>query len=334
MADDFVSVDEFLNERKAFVKSGDVLVKAPRVAPPSWDASSRTVRFVMSSQMEDRDKDIIVQAGLKIDRFVDNPVALMMHRSGDFPVGTWKDVEQQLNGRPPRTEGTLALMKEGVEPNADRVAAHIAAGTIKACSIGFIPKTVVRRPRPDTVPADTYYWAGYEIREAELVECSPVTVPSNPAALAKAASDGDVLAREVIEEVLDTWTLTKEGLLMPRKEYEEAHRSASGNKTSIVVPKGAYIRKSTGERVEIEADDEFVAEPPASADVVEMRGMFGAMKSMFDKIFPAAEEKARKDAEAAAAAEAEAKAAREERMARIKGDLESIAARHPTLAGE
>ncbi len=71
------------------------------------------------------------------------------------------------------------------------------------------------------------------IHEAELYECSPCCVPANPAALAKAAAEGDVMAREMIEQVLDTWTLEK-GLIVPRKVFEDAHRGAGPTKSTVV----------------------------------------------------------------------------------------------------
>lgn len=236
MSEQLVSVDEFLSARKAFTKSGDILVKASK-APTTWNPETRSARFVMSAEIEDRDRDVILQAGLNLTEFLKNPVAPLQHRSSGFPVGQWKDVEQILNGRPKRTEGTLVLVEEGVDEDADRLARHIAAGTIRACSIGFIPKTVVKREIPEDKRTEGYYWPGYEIREAELVECSPVTIPAHPAALAKMAADGDVIAREILEDVLDNWVKHPEtGLIMPRAEFEAAHKEATGERTTVVLP--------------------------------------------------------------------------------------------------
>lgn len=233
MSDNLVSVDEYLNARKGFTK-GDSVIKAAK-APTSWDPEKRSARFVMSAEVEDRDRDIVVQAGLGIDEFLRNPVAPFSHRSNDFPVGTWSDVEKLLNGRPRRTEGTLTLIPEGTDGVADRLAFHIASGSIRACSIGFIPKTIRRREKPQD--AEGYSYPGYMIEEAELVECSPVTIPSNPAALAKSAAEGDVLAKEIIEQVLDEWVKHPEsGLLIPRAEFEAAHKVATGERTSVTVP--------------------------------------------------------------------------------------------------
>jgi phage head maturation protease len=235
-----VSVDEFLNERKGFVKSGDVVMKASK-APSSWNPETRTVHFTMSAEVEDRDRDIVFQAGLDTTEFEKNPVAPLMHRSASFPIGNWQNIQKNLAGRPKRTEGDLVLVKEGLDPDADRLANHIGAGTIRACSIGFIPKMVVKRETPED-KRETYFWPGYEIREATLLECSPVMIPANPAALAKMASEGSVYARELIEEILDNWAKHPEtGLIIPKAEFETAHKQATGERTTVVAPEATGI---------------------------------------------------------------------------------------------
>jgi hypothetical protein len=237
---DLVSIDEFLAQRKGFLK-GDIVVKASR-APSSWDAKTRSARFVISAEVEDRDRDVILQGGLSTDEFLKNPVAPFAHQSRTFPVGTWSDIEKVLSGRPKRTEGTLNLVPEGTDEVADRLAKHISVGTIRACSIGFVAKRVRRREVPEDKAGDPYFTPGYTIEAAELVECSPCVIPANPAAFAKSAAMGDALAREVIEEVLDTWTRHPEtGLLVPRAEFEAAHKEATGERTSVLTTPQAPV---------------------------------------------------------------------------------------------
>lgn len=237
---DLVSVDEFMAARKGFLK-GDIVVKASK-APSSWDAKTRSARFVMSAEVEDRDRDIVLQAGLDTEEFMKNAVAPFAHQSRSFPVGTWSDIEKVLTGRPKRTEGTLTLVPEGTDEVADRLAKHISAGTIRACSIGFIPRQVRRREVPEDKAGDPYFSPGYSIEAAELVECSPCVIPANPAAFAKSAAMGDVLAREIIEEVLDNWTKHPEtGLLVPRAEFEAAYKEATGERTSVAVTPPAPV---------------------------------------------------------------------------------------------
>lgn len=242
MASKHVSIDEYLAsrgyggvERKHFARDDGVVLKAlpaPVVEKAKFDKAAGTVRFVMSAEVEDRDRDIVVQAGLDTAEFEKNPVAPWGHNARDMPVGQWEDIAKVLSGRPKRTEGTLKLTKG--EPQADRLALHLDAGSIRAVSIGFMPKSIERREVPDDMKGD-YFYPGYMIHEAELYECSPVSVPANPAALAKAAAAGDVYSREMIEQVLDCWDL-KDGLLVPREAFEGAHREATGQKHSITVP--------------------------------------------------------------------------------------------------
>lgn len=239
MASKRVSIDEYLGsrgyggvERKQFARDDGIILKAQRVEEKAkFDKEKGTVRFVMSAEVEDRDRDIVVQAGLDTTEFMKNPVAPWAHRAGDPPVGQWSDIEKYLAGRPKRTEGTLTLTKG--EPQADRLAIHFEAGSIRACSIGFMPTAIERREIPED-KKDSYFFAGFIIHEAELYECSPCSIPANPAALAKAAAAGDALSRELIEQVLDNWDL-KDGLLVPRKAFEGAHREATREKTIVVI---------------------------------------------------------------------------------------------------
>lgn len=247
MPDKIVSLDEYLASkayggvtRKHFARDDGVVLKAlpaAMVEKAKFDKAAGTIRFIMSAEVEDRDRDIVVQAGLDTTEFEKNPVAPWGHQARDMPVGQWSDITKTLTGRPKRTEGTLKLTKG--EPQADRLALHLEAGSIRACSIGFMPKSIERREVPDEIK-DDYFYPGYLIHEAELYECSPCSIPANPAALAKAAAAGDALSREIIEQVLDCWDL-KDGLIMPRKAFEDAHRDAGPAKTTIVVGGKDYV---------------------------------------------------------------------------------------------
>jgi hypothetical protein len=229
--DNEVSIDEFLTKRKDFVKSNGVLMKAAK-APSTWNDEDRSVVMTMSTDQEDRDRDVVVQAGLDISEFLTNPVAPFAHRSYDFPVGTWSDIKKDLPGSPRRTEGKLNLLPEGGDANVDRVAFHFKHGGIRTCSIGFRPKRVRRREED----ADGG-WPGYEIIESTLYECSPCMIPANPGAMAKSAQTDEEAkwARDILEEICDTWVKHPEtGLLVPYTEFVTAYKALTGEKTSII----------------------------------------------------------------------------------------------------
>lgn len=289
MASKNVSIDEYLGsrgyggvQRKHFARDDGLVLKAlpaAMVEKAKFDKEAGTIRFVMSAEIEDRDRDIVVQAGLDTAQFEKNPVAPWGHQARDMPVGQWSDITKTLTGRPKRTEGTLTLTKG--EPQADRLALHLEAGSIRACSIGFMPKTIERREVPED-QRDGYFYPGYMIHEAELYECSPCSIPANPAALAKAAAEGDTLSREMIERVLDCWDM-KDGLIIPRKTFEDAHRDAGLAKTTIIFagktfeakagPDGAPVlspvEPSEGERIAAAIEKE----PGVLARIAQALGM-------------------------------------------------------------
>ena len=316
MATRTVSVDEYLDARKRFVDKagrlhkGTVAEKAR--APASFDKEKGTCRFTMSAEIEDRDNDIVMQGGLDMVEFLKNPVAPFAHDSADFPIGNWSDVEQLLTGRPKRTEGTLNLLKG--DPVADRLALHLGGGTIKACSIGFMPLAIERRPTDD----NSMSWPGYIIHEAELYECSPCCIPANPAALAKSAAANGLLPREVIEQVLDAWTL-KDGLLVSRDDYEAEQRRLTGERTTVVIDgrKFRQIQASEdGSAITLERVPDTAAEVLTSqleAGTPESRTLLQRIGKLLGiPAAPTAAEKAAADAAAqVAAAEADEAAAAE-----------------------
>ncbi|WP_048710792.1 HK97 family phage prohead protease [Microvirga massiliensis] len=267
MGDNLVSVDEYLAARKNFVSEDGTVMKAAK-GVPSWDPEKRSARFVMSTQTPDRDRDVVHQEGVDLTEFMKNPQGLLFHSSSKFPVGLWSDVSKILNGRPKRTEGTLTLHPAGGPiPEIDQAAWMLEHGGIRTVSIGFLPKSVKKREVPEE-KQDTYYWPGYDILEAELIECSLVPIPAQPEAIAKAARGELKMSRDLIEEILDTWTRTGTGLVIPRAELEAAHKESSGNRTIVVVV-GA-------EKVDAKAIEEAVAkaikEPDANPEPQESVG--------------------------------------------------------------
>jgi HK97 family phage prohead protease len=260
MASRYVPLDEYLDakgyggvSRKHFARDDGLVLKAlpaAMVEKAKFNKAEGTIRFVMSAEVEDRDRDIVVQAGLDVSEFEKNPVAPWGHQARDMPVGQWSNITKTLTGRPKRTEGTLKLTKG--EPQADRLALHLEAGSIRACSIGFMPKSIERREVPDEMK-DDYFYPGYMIHEAELYECSPCSIPANPAALAKAAADGDALSREIIEQVLDCWD-RKDGLIVPRKAFEDAHKQATGQRTTSHTMKLSVDTSEASEHIKALAD--------------------------------------------------------------------------------
>jgi HK97 family phage major capsid protein/HK97 family phage prohead protease len=147
-------------------------VKQTAAPPPGDDP----LEFVMSDGSVDRMGDVIEQDGWRLDNFRRNPVALFGHDSS-FPIGKWSGVAV----RGERLVGRLELM----DPVSDRlreIHAAVEGGVLRAVSVGFHANKYEPLAGSEN--------GGLHFIETELVECSLVSVPANPNALAVAKALG------------------------------------------------------------------------------------------------------------------------------------------------
>lgn len=208
------SVDEFISRRQASTRDG--IVYRAAAAPKTFNAEERSQVFVMTDESVDSYGDIVKSGGADLYRFEKNPIALLNH-SSMLIIGTWSEVGK----KPQRLEGKVTIAKEGTAPHVDMAFNLMSQGILRGASIGFMPTKLEMRLDDDGDPM----WC-YIINEWELYECSVVSIPANPAALARSAINGDdiVVVRDYIEKTLDDWARTPEGLLIPRAEFEKAYK--------------------------------------------------------------------------------------------------------------
>lgn len=137
------------------------------------DVASRRASFAVLPAL-DAHGTIVPASGLRLERFLANPVFCWMHRTGDTEarsadpddvIGTVADL---------RVEGDRLLFAVvfGTHDLADRCFRAVVEKRINACSISFNP--IRQHVEGDAVIVD----------EAELIEISLVIVGSNPEALA------------------------------------------------------------------------------------------------------------------------------------------------------
>lgn len=220
-----VSVDEYIGTRSLVEKDG-IIYRAAKM-PKTFNAESRSATFVMTDETVDSYGDIVRAKGCKLDRFENNPICLLNHRS-DLILGSWSDVKRIVR----RIEGTATIAKEGTAPHVDMAYNLMSQGILKAASIGFMPLKVERRLDDNGEPL----WS-YDILEWEMYECSVVSVPANPAALAKSMKEGSMMARDLLEEVLDNYVKMPSGVIVSIKDIEAAHKEGGGDKTVVVIEK-------------------------------------------------------------------------------------------------
>lgn len=134
--------------------------------------------FVLSDATVDRYGDIVEPSGWDLTTFKTNPIALFGH-SSSFPIGNWENVRVEGG----KLIGRLKLAARGTSARIDELIGLLEQGVLRAVSVGFLP---VEWEAID--PKDV--WGGSRYTKQQLLECSLVSIPANPSALAKAKALG------------------------------------------------------------------------------------------------------------------------------------------------
>lgn len=118
---------------------------------------------IASSESVDRQGEIVLQEGIDIKNYMNNPVILFGHDYWSLPIGKATEIVRQAGKTVVR--GVFASAE--ANPLAQQVRKLYEEGILKAVSIGFIPLE----------------YNGNQITKSELLELSFVPVPANPEAL-------------------------------------------------------------------------------------------------------------------------------------------------------
>ena len=161
------------------------------------EMGERTVRFKISSEVVDRDGDILIAKGCDFTNFAKNPQFLAFHNYREYPLGIPKN--WGIDGDAvycdvyfPKLE-ELATDAEQASEKAKLVdfTYHCyKTGMLNAVSVGFIPKE-----------ASPLKEGGKEITEWELLEFSAVSVPANQDALAQAVKSFGINENDLVDPI-------------------------------------------------------------------------------------------------------------------------------------
>ena len=149
----------------------------------------RVLRFITSTESEDRDGDIIETDGWKLDNYMKNPVILYGHDYGGLPVG--KSVNIQKDSINKKLIQDVKFPTKDEYEFADTVYRLAKSGYLNATSVGFIG--LQSEPRIN----EKGEYLGKRYKKQELLETSIVPVPSNPTALTEARSKGIINYNEL-----------------------------------------------------------------------------------------------------------------------------------------
>ena len=162
------------------------------------DLGERTVRFVISKTVEDRDGDVLHADGVDFKNYMKNPVFLSFHNSREFPLG--KVTKFWVEGDEVKADVYFPTLEElSTNPEQASEKAKLVDfcfhcyknGMLNAVSVGFIPLEWTETK------------TGYDITKWELLEFSAVAVPANQDAIAEAVKSFG-LDESVVKNYLTT----------------------------------------------------------------------------------------------------------------------------------
>jgi len=136
-----------------------------------------TFTFQASSEKVDSYGDVVVQRGIDLTRFKENPIILYQH-SADEPIGKAIDIRLEEKG----IVADIELAPKGISEKIDTIRGLLEAGILKAVSIGFTAQEY------EPIRNEDNQFTGYKFLKSLLHEISIVSIPANDEALAIARS--------------------------------------------------------------------------------------------------------------------------------------------------
>lgn len=220
-----------------------------RAAPPPGGEPDE---FVLSDGSLDRMGDVIEPNGWQLDRIKSDPPVLFNHDRNQI-VGRWTDVRVKDG----KLLGRIVWAKSDKWPMGQYIRDLVREGVLRTVSVGFQP--VAREPL--TKDADKHH-GPFRFTKQELLECSLVSVPANPNALALAKD----YPRDVLAEVFRKPASEDLGEL--RAAHAKPGKSLSETRSKMQTQTIAQKIQAAQQNISILRDslNELAAKPELDAD--------------------------------------------------------------------
>lgn len=154
------------------------------------DEKTMSAGFVVSSTRRDRHGDVVVPAGCKdwLDDYTKNPVVFFAHKSDCLPIASARSPKGELALWLSEDTITSRAYFHGKTKESEEVFDLVAAGHLRAASIGFIPVEGQVIPPENEEPVDDqgnidFDLGGVVFTKWQMLEWSVVPVPANADAL-------------------------------------------------------------------------------------------------------------------------------------------------------
>lgn len=146
------------------------------------DSVEASCPFIISTQEEDSDGDIVVARGADLSRFALNPVVLLGHGSYQMPIGTARAKDGTICVWPEENRVRAKCFFDMPDPDSAAVYGKVERGILNATSISFLPLHAHKREY-DKAHHDGMMPPGWLFQRWQLTEFSIVSIPANAGAV-------------------------------------------------------------------------------------------------------------------------------------------------------
>ena len=180
--------------RPPIPETDDVWFATTKIADVVANDDDRQLQLRMTTVAPDADRDVILPRGLDLARFRESPTILYGHDwGGVLENGIITVVGKAMNLDINDTH-IDAIVKVAPTNFARQVYDLVKGDYLRMCSIGFIPGDMSEPSDEDMKALPDIDWSDVDrvIRTGTLLECSIVTIGSNPESMVSAIKSGDI----------------------------------------------------------------------------------------------------------------------------------------------
>lgn len=256
-----------------------------KAAGDNPDKPKLLLPYTISTEARDRDGDRIMVRGWRLKLYREtNPIVLFNHNASQLPIGrsarVWREIRE---GQPSKLRAVAQFMNKEIDGGfAETIFRMAKGGFLPASSVGFIPRKYEKDPLLDEMSDEERkqipYYGGWQHKETELLEWSPVMIPSNPYALNEARSAGIDVAPYVVEaekalageeSKLSGWVRDEvRKLFVAERDSEEEGRAPASLSTRGLFEQSIMETKTSKTFVQAEARNPYegVEQPDADGE--------------------------------------------------------------------
>ena len=139
------------------------------------------ITYVITTDDEDRDGDIVRPMGCQLKNYSKNPVVFFGHREKPIPIGVCRSPDGRITVFPEENRVLAAIHFDREDPDADFIYGKCRRKVLNATSVAFVPIEAWRRNdvRKARQHSENSGQPGWHFNLWDMTELSVVGVPSN-----------------------------------------------------------------------------------------------------------------------------------------------------------